>query len=111
MLRKKFLMHLYVKDTNLNGHVQMFKTTIRANCEMEDEDIVNMFIIALHNIISLQNYNFFAKHFNCTFAKLKPLITLVNMVVIITRNRIMEKHVFQEREPLKNKIFVDWIEE
>jgi hypothetical protein len=46
-------MHLYVKDTNLNGHVQMFKTTIRANCEMEDEDIVNMFIIALHNIISL----------------------------------------------------------
>jgi hypothetical protein len=33
------------------------------------------------------------------------------MVVIITRNRIMEKHVFQEREPLKNKIFVDWIEE
>jgi hypothetical protein len=52
-VKKQFPYGSYVKDTNLNGHVQMFKTKIWANGETEDEDIVNMFIFALHNIISL----------------------------------------------------------
>jgi hypothetical protein len=43
----------YVKDTNLDGHVQVLKTTIWVDGETEDEDIFNMFIFTLHNIISL----------------------------------------------------------
>jgi hypothetical protein len=52
-VKKQFPYPLYVKYINLNGHVQVFKTIIWVDGEMEDENIVNMFIITLHNIISL----------------------------------------------------------
>jgi hypothetical protein len=34
----------FVKDYDPNVHVQVFKTTIRANGEIEDVEIVNLFL-------------------------------------------------------------------
>jgi hypothetical protein len=49
----------------------VFRTTIHANCETKDENIVNMFIFTLHDIISKWSKNFLAKHSNYIFAKLE----------------------------------------
>jgi hypothetical protein len=41
----------YVKDIDLDVHVQVFKATIQTYGETEDEDIINMSIFNLHNTI------------------------------------------------------------
>ncbi len=42
----------YVKDFDPNGHVRVFKATIKANGEIEDAKNVNMFKFTLRDIIS-----------------------------------------------------------
>jgi hypothetical protein len=41
----------YVKDSDPNVHVRVFKTTIRANGEIEDVDIDNLFCFTLRDIV------------------------------------------------------------
>ncbi len=41
----------YVKDFDLNAHVKIFKATIRANSEINDAKIVNMFNFTLRIIV------------------------------------------------------------
>jgi hypothetical protein len=41
----------YVKNSDPNAHVGLFKTTIRANNETNDVKIVNMFSFTLKDII------------------------------------------------------------
>jgi hypothetical protein len=40
-----------VKDSNPNVHVRVFKVDIRANGEIKDAKIINLFSCALRNII------------------------------------------------------------
>jgi len=61
----------YVKDIDLDVHVQMFKTTIQTNGEIKDEDIVHMSIFTLHDTILKYKQNFLAKCSNYNFAKLE----------------------------------------
>jgi hypothetical protein len=41
----------YVKDSDLNVHVKVFKDTIKANNELDDVKIVNMFIFTLKDFM------------------------------------------------------------
>jgi hypothetical protein len=42
----------YVKNSNPDAHVKFFKATIKANGEIENVKIVNMFSFTLRNIMS-----------------------------------------------------------
>ncbi len=42
----------YVKDSNLNVHVRVFKVIIRANIETNDVKIINLFSFTLKDIVS-----------------------------------------------------------
>jgi len=42
----------YVKDTNLNVHIRIFKKTIKANGETMEVDIINLFGFTLKDNIS-----------------------------------------------------------
>ncbi len=48
----------YVKNTNPYACVWVFRIVIKANGEIENEDIVNMFIFTLCDAIVKWNYNF-----------------------------------------------------
>lgn len=41
--KKPFNYPIYKKDSNLDVHVRIFKATIKANYEMIDEEIANLF--------------------------------------------------------------------
>ncbi len=41
----------YVKDFDLNAHVNVFKVSIRTNSETNDANIVDLFCFTLKNII------------------------------------------------------------
>jgi hypothetical protein len=44
--------HEYVKDSDPNAHVRIFKIVIRANNEIDDVEIVNIFSFTLKDIVS-----------------------------------------------------------
>ncbi len=50
--RRLFNYPKYVKDSNLNVHVKVFRTPITTNSEINDVKIVNMFNFTLRNIVS-----------------------------------------------------------
>jgi hypothetical protein len=41
----------YVKDSNLDVHVRVFKAVIKANGEIEDAEFVNLFSFTLRDIM------------------------------------------------------------
>jgi hypothetical protein len=50
--RRPFNYLEYVKDSNPNARVRVFKATIRANSETYDAKIVNFFSFTFRNIMS-----------------------------------------------------------
>jgi hypothetical protein len=60
----------YVKDSDLDAHVEVFKVTIRANSETNDAKIVNLFSFTLGNIMSNQCHNYLGDYPNCIFVEL-----------------------------------------
>jgi hypothetical protein len=42
----------YVKDSNPDAHVKMFKVVIKANSEIDDAEIINLFSFTLKDIVS-----------------------------------------------------------
>jgi hypothetical protein len=57
----------YVKDTDLDAHIRMFKKTIKANVEIMEFEIINLFGFTLKNNISKWGENFVQNHPNRTF--------------------------------------------
>jgi hypothetical protein len=60
----------YVKDSNPNAHVTVFKAAIRENGEIEDAKMVNLFIFTLKDIVSDYCNNYMGDYQNCTFVEL-----------------------------------------
>jgi hypothetical protein len=54
---RKFQYPTYVKDTNLDVHIRVFKKTIKVNKEIKEADI-NMFSFTLSDYISKWGENF-----------------------------------------------------
>jgi len=49
---RPFNYHEYVKDSNSNAYVRVFKVAIKANGETKDVQIVNLFSFTLRDIVS-----------------------------------------------------------
>jgi hypothetical protein len=69
--RKHLPYLIYVKDTNLDVHIQVFKKAIKANGEIINEDIIHLFTFTLKDSIFEWGENFLQDHPNCTFVELK----------------------------------------
>jgi hypothetical protein len=63
----------YVKDSNPNVHVRVFKATIRINSETNDAKIIILFNFTLKDIMSNWCNNFMGDYPNCIFVKLKSV--------------------------------------
>jgi hypothetical protein len=61
----------YVKDTNSDAHIKMFKKAIKANGEIVEVDIINMFGFTFIDSMFEWGENFVQNHPNCTFEKLE----------------------------------------
>jgi hypothetical protein len=62
---------IYVKDTNPDVHIQVFKKTIKANGEIINEDIIKLFRFTLKDNISTWGKKIPQNHPNCTFVESK----------------------------------------
>jgi len=60
----------YVKDSNPNVHVRVFKATVKANGETEDVEIVNLFSFTLRDIMFDWRNNYMGDYLDYIFAKL-----------------------------------------
>ncbi len=60
----------YVKDSNLDAHVKLFKAAIKANSEIDDAKIINLFSFTFRDIVSNWCNNYMGDYPNSTFAKL-----------------------------------------
>jgi hypothetical protein len=63
----------YVKDTNLNACIKVFKKTIEANSEIMETNIIDLFGFTLRDNISEWGKNFVQNHPNYTFEELEQV--------------------------------------
>jgi hypothetical protein len=61
----------YVKDSNPNVLVKVFKATIRVNSETNDAKIVNIFNFTFRNTMSNWCNNYIRDYPDCNFAELQ----------------------------------------
>ncbi len=61
----------YVTDTNLDAHIRIFKKAIKANGEIVEVDINNLFGFILKDNISEWGENYVQDYPNCTFEQLE----------------------------------------
>jgi hypothetical protein len=59
-----------VKNSNPNVHVKVFKTAIKANGEIEDVEIVNMFSFTFRDIMFNWCNNYMGDYLECIFVEL-----------------------------------------
>ncbi len=62
--------HEYVKDSDLDIHVKVFRVAIRANGEIDDEKIINLFSFTLRDIMFNWCNNYMGDYPDYIFAKL-----------------------------------------
>ncbi len=56
----------YVKDSDPNAHVKVFKATIRTNSETDDGEIVNLFNFTFKDIVFNWCNNYLGDYSYCT---------------------------------------------
>jgi hypothetical protein len=61
----------YVKDTNSNVHIKVFKKAIKTNGETLEVDIINLFGFTIKDNIFEWGENYVQDHPNCTFEELE----------------------------------------
>jgi hypothetical protein len=66
---KKLQYPTYVKNTNLDVHIRVFKKAIKVNSEMMEVEIINLFGFTLKDSIS--QWGFVQYYLNYTFGKLE----------------------------------------
>jgi hypothetical protein len=64
----------YVKNTNPNTHIIVFKKAIEASGETMEVDIIDLFDFILKDNISKWKENYVQYHPNCTFEKLEQTL-------------------------------------
>ncbi len=60
----------YVKDSNLDVHVKVFKVAIRANSEIDDAKFINLFSFNLKDIVFNWCNNYMGDYPDCIFVEL-----------------------------------------
>jgi hypothetical protein len=61
----------YVEDTNHDAHIRVFKKAIKANGEIVEANIINLFGFTLRDNISKWGENYVQDHPNCTFEEME----------------------------------------
>jgi hypothetical protein len=61
----------YVKDTNSNVHIRVFKKPIKGNGEIVEANIINLFGFTLIDSICEHGKNYVQDHPNCIFEELE----------------------------------------
>jgi hypothetical protein len=69
--RKQLPYSTYVKDANMDVHIQMFKKAIKANGEIINLDIINLFEFTLKVISLSGNFFILQNHPHYTFINLE----------------------------------------
>jgi hypothetical protein len=64
---KKLQYPTYVKDTDLDVHIKVFKKVIKVNGEIVEVDIINLFGFTLKDSIYKWGENFVQDHLSSTF--------------------------------------------
>jgi hypothetical protein len=64
----------YVKDTNPDVHIKIFKKAIKVNGETMEVDIISLFGFILRDKIYEWRENYIQDHPNCTFDKLEQVV-------------------------------------
>jgi hypothetical protein len=64
----------YVKDTDPNAHIKIFKKAIKAIGETMEANIINLFGFTLRDNIYKWGENYVQDHSNCTFEELEHII-------------------------------------
>jgi len=64
---KKLQYPTYVKDTDLDVHIKVFKKAIKANGETMEANIINLFGFTLKDSFSKRGENYVQDHPNYTF--------------------------------------------
>jgi len=68
---KKLQYPTYVKDTDPDAHIKVFKKVIKANGEVVEANVINLFGFTLRDNIFEWGKNYIQDHPNYTFEKLK----------------------------------------
>jgi hypothetical protein len=68
---KKLQYPTHVKNIDLDPHIRVFKNAIKANGEIVEVDIINLFGFTLKDNISEWGENYVQDNPNCTFEKLE----------------------------------------
>jgi hypothetical protein len=68
---KNLLYPTYVKDTDLDVHIKVFKKAIKVNGETIEVDIINLFGFTFQVNIFERGKNIIQNHPNCTFEELE----------------------------------------
>jgi hypothetical protein len=68
---KKLQYPTYVKDIDSNAHIKVFKKAIKANGEIVEVDIINLFGFTFGDNIFEWGENYVQDHPNCTFEELE----------------------------------------
>jgi len=70
---RKFQYPTYVKNINPNAHIKIFKKVIKANGEIVESNIINMFGFTFKDGIFKHCENFVQNLPNCTFEELEQI--------------------------------------
>jgi hypothetical protein len=68
---KKLQYPTYVKDTDLDVHIKVFKKAIKINGEIMEANIINLFGFTFRDNIFEWGENYVQDHPNCTFENLE----------------------------------------
>ncbi len=72
----------YMKDTNFNAHIKVFKKAIRANREIMEPNIIDLFGFTLKDSILEWGKNFIQNHPNYTFKELEQAFSTAGLETI-----------------------------
>jgi hypothetical protein len=81
---KKLQYPIYIKEIDPNAHIRLFKKAIKANGEIVEVDIINMFGFILRDNIFEWDENYVQDHPNYTFEELEQ--TFCKLFIIVKNN-------------------------
>jgi hypothetical protein len=93
---------IYVKDTNLDVHIQIFKKAIKTEDKKINEDIINLFGFMFKENISKHGENFVQNHHNHTFVKLEHAFC---KKYLVEKN---DEHIYMKLQSINKKIMNRW---
>ncbi len=88
---------IYVKDTNFDVHIQIFKKAIKIKGKKINEDIINLLGFMVKENIFKHGENFVQNHHNHTFVELKHAFC---KKYLVEKN---DEHIYMKLQSIKQE--------